>query len=212
MAKGNWKDHLITKLEEYDCSAVVGAGGDDEDGAGGAGGKFGIQSLGSVEGGHGGAGGAAGGKNGRGGEKRKEMLENKHSSGQAAYIFDILDVYFLGEFVENCNAIFEAFETEKAPEDQVDALPPVPNDKHKYINVIQFDMGCHSYKWGIKKSPSALFNEMDVKSANGLNMKEIIYSAIYINKQPGLKCTHCFEKLKEEIGEFFDFIDCNKDG
>lgn len=43
MAKSNWKDHLITKLEEYDCSAVVGAGGDDEDGAGGAaGGKFGI--------------------------------------------------------------------------------------------------------------------------------------------------------------------------
>ena len=45
------------------------------------------------------------------------MLENKHSSGQAAYIFDILDVYFLGEFVEICNAIFEAFEGQKAPEE-----------------------------------------------------------------------------------------------
>jgi hypothetical protein len=40
MAKGSWKEHLITKLEEYDCSAKVGggSGGDDEDGEGGAGG------------------------------------------------------------------------------------------------------------------------------------------------------------------------------
>lgn len=117
MAKGSWKEHLITKLEEYDCSAKVGGGGgggDDEDGeggAGGAGGKFEVQSIGTSSG-HGGAGGKAGG-----GKKRKEMLENKHSSGQAAYIFDILDVFFLGEFVEDCNKIFESFEAEKAPED-----------------------------------------------------------------------------------------------
>jgi hypothetical protein len=124
----------------------------------------------------------------------------------------MLDVFFLGEFVETCNKIFEAFEAEKAPEDQVDNLPPIPNDKQKYVNVIQFDMGCHAYKWGMKKKPEALFHEMDIKSANGLNLKEIIFSAIYINKQPGLKCTNCFEKLKEEIDEFFDFIDCNKDG
>lgn len=67
-------------------------------------------------------------------------------------------------------------------------------------------MGCHAYKWGIKKSPQVLFEEFDVKSANGLNFKEIIYSAIYLNKQPGLKCTNCFEKLREEIDEFFDYI------
>jgi hypothetical protein len=43
MAKGNWKDHLVTKLEEYDCSAVVGsAGADDDDSANGSSGHGGI--------------------------------------------------------------------------------------------------------------------------------------------------------------------------
>jgi hypothetical protein len=35
------------------------------------------------------------------------MLENKHSSGQAAYIFDAFDPLFLGGFIEEANKIFE---------------------------------------------------------------------------------------------------------
>jgi len=31
------------------------------------------------------------------------MLENKHSSGQAAYIFDAFDPLFLGGFIEEAN-------------------------------------------------------------------------------------------------------------
>jgi hypothetical protein len=45
------------------------------------------------------------------------MLENKHSSGQAAFIFDAFDPLFLGGFIEEANKIFEAFEEEKAPEE-----------------------------------------------------------------------------------------------
>ena len=45
------------------------------------------------------------------------MLENKHSSGQAAFIFDAFDPMFLGQFIEDCNKIFETFEGEKAPEE-----------------------------------------------------------------------------------------------
>lgn len=46
------------------------------------------------------------------------MLESQHSSGQAAYVFDILDQFFLGSFCEDANKIFEDFDAEKVPEAQ----------------------------------------------------------------------------------------------
>lgn len=29
--KGNWKDHLVTKIEDYDCSGTVEEGKEDDD-------------------------------------------------------------------------------------------------------------------------------------------------------------------------------------
>lgn len=57
------------------------------------------------------------------------MLENKNSNGPAAYIFDLLDPMFLGQFTEECDKIFEAFEKLAPPPEQVDQLPAPPNDK-----------------------------------------------------------------------------------
>lgn len=67
-------------------------------------------------------------------------------------------------------------------------------------------MGLKAYKYSSKKKPSTLFDEFDLKSVSALNFKEIIYAAIVLNNKPGSKCTNCFEKLKIEMDEYFDYI------
>lgn len=45
-----------------------------------------------------------------------------------------------------------------------------------------------------------------------MNYRELVYGAIDINKSPFAKCENCFKELKKELNEFFDYLDCNKDG
>lgn len=61
--------------------------------------------------------------------KRSEIYTSKYSVGHAAYVFDVLDEMFLGQFIEESDKIYKAFESISTPKDVQEQLLSPPNDK-----------------------------------------------------------------------------------
>lgn len=69
-------------------------------------------------------------------------------------------------------------------------------------------------EWATSADPKDVFLKYDLDGDYFLDFKEFSFLNIFENIKYGplSKCKNCLTKIKSEIYEFFDYLDCDKDG